>query len=344
MASKVLVTGGTGYIGSHTVVELIQKGYEVVILDNLYNSSIEVIDYIFQITGKRPAFVEIDLCDKDKLKSFFAENQDIKAIIHFAAYKAVGESVEQPLKYFHNNFLSLINLLELMSVFNIRHFVFSSSCTVYGQPTELPVTEKSQADKASSPYGYTKQVGERIIADTLFAQKHLNAISLRYFNPIGAHESGLLGELPSGTPNNLMPFITQTAIGMQKNLKVFGYQYDTPDGTCIRDYIHVVDLAQAHIVAMERLLKGENENNWEYFNLGTGRGVSVLEVIQSFEKVSGLKLNYQLEGPRPGDVIKIYADTTLANQKLGWQAQKTLDDMTLSAWQWEQSYRTRLKN
>jgi UDP-glucose 4-epimerase len=343
MSTKVLVTGGTGFIGSHTVVELLQKEYEVVIIDNLYNSDKKILANIQQITGKTPQFIELDLLDEQGLDLFFQQNSDIQAVIHFAAFKAVGESVRLPLKYYKNNLDSLIHILEMMLKYQIPNLVFSSSCTVYGQPDSLPVTEQSPIKKAESPYGNTKQIGEEIIADTVNAYPQLQAISLRYFNPIGAHESGLLGELPQGVPNNLLPYITQTAIGLRECLKVYGGDYDTLDGTCIRDYIHVSDLAKAHVIATERLIQQKNQENLEYYNLGTGKGNSVLEVIQSFEKMTQQKLNYEIVNRRPGDVVKIYADTTFANETLGWQTEKNLDDMTLSAWQWEMNYQKNQK-
>jgi len=281
------------------------------------------------------------LCDTKKTKEFFKKHSDIKAVIHFAAFKAVGESVLMPLKYYHNNLVSLVNLLQAMQENNISNLVFSSSCTVYGQPDELPVTEQSPIKEANSPYGYTKQVSEQIIHDTTSANKYFKAIALRYFNPIGAHESALIGELPLGVPNNLIPFITQTAIGVRKQLSVFGDDYNTSDGTCIRDYIHVVDLAKAHVFAIKRLLQ-DNKQDYEYFNIGTGRGNSVLEVINTFEKVSGQKLNYKITNRREGDVEQVYADTKYANSELGWKAEKTLDDALLSAWNWEKYYRKNL--
>ncbi len=331
---SVLVTGGTGYIGSHTVVELMQKGFDVVVVDNLSNSFPEVLDAVAKITGKRPDFVELDLADPDAANCFFEAYQGIDTVIHFAAYKAVGESVEKPLMYYRNNLFSLINLLENMTKFGIRNLVFSSSCTVYGQPDELPVSEKSPVKGAWSPYGNTKQISEEIIADVCKVSS-LNCISLRYFNPIGAHESALIGEYPIGVPGNLVPFITQTAIGKREYLSVFGNDYPTPDGTAIRDYIHVVDLAQAHVVAIQRMHSDKAQNQYEFFNLGTGQGYSVLEVIRSFEKMSGVKLKYKIVGRRAGDIEKVWADTTLANQQLGWKASRNLDDMTLSAWKWE---------
>ena len=344
MPSKILVTGGTGYIGSHTVVELQNNGFEVVIIDNLSNSNINVLDRIQKITGQRPIFENFDLCDAKKTNFFLKKHNDIKAVIHFAAFKAVGESVLNPLKYYHNNLVSLVNLLQAMNENNISNFVFSSSCTVYGQADELPVTEQSPIKKANSPYGYTKQVSEQIIRDVASANKFFKAIALRYFNPIGAHESALIGELPLGVPNNLVPFITQTAIGLREQLSVFGDNYNTPDGTCIRDYIHVVDLAKSHVTSIQRLLQNDNIKNFEFFNIGTGRGNSVLEVIHVFEKVTGQKLNYKITNRREGDVEQVYADTKYANSELGWKAEKTLDDALLSAWNWEKYYRKNLYN
>lgn len=339
MNSLILVTGGTGYIGSHTVVELIESGFDVVIIDNLSNSSIEVLDQIEKITGKRPLFEKLDLCDKASLDQFFARYISIEAIIHFAASKAVGESVEKPLLYYRNNLLSLMNLLECMIAFGIKHLVFSSSCTIYGQPDQLPVTENSPVKPALSPYGNTKQISEEIIRDTISSNVPIRAISLRYFNPIGAHPSGLIGELPLGLPNNLVPFITQTAAGIRKELLVFGNDYSTPDGTAIRDYINVVDLSKAHLVAIQRLLNLRQKAPYEIFNLGTGRGYSVLEIIKTFEKVAGVKINYRITGRRPGDIEKVWADTSLANHELGWKAEKTLEETLASAWKWEQYYR-----
>jgi len=331
---KILVTGGTGYIGAHTVVELQQNGYDVVIIDNLSNSYPEVIQSIQKITGILPAFEKIEMCDKAQLGDFFKRNRDIDGVIHFAAFKAVGESTLFPLKYYHNNLFSLVNLLSSMQDNKIKSLVFSSSCTVYGQPDRLPVDENSPVQTASSPYGETKQISEKIISSQI-AVSDLNAILLRYFNPIGAHESALIGEFPIGIPSNLVPFITQTAIGKRECLNVFGNDYDTPDGTCIRDYIYVVDLAKAHVKALNRLLGQQQENKCEIFNLGTGRGNSVMEAIKSFELVSGKKLNYKIAPRRDGDVAKIWADCTLANEKLGWIAEKNLDEMMLSAWNWE---------
>ncbi|MCD6346698.1 MAG: UDP-glucose 4-epimerase GalE [Bacteroidales bacterium] len=339
MKDLILVTGGTGYIGSHTCVELIEKGYEVVIIDNLSNSSIEVLDGIEQITGTKPAFEQFDLCDADKVKTFFHKYTGLKAIIHFAAFKAVGESVEQPLKYYQNNLISLMNLLNNMDEFGVKNLVFSSSCTVYGQPDELPVTENAPIKTAESPYGNTKQISEEIIRDTMNVKPTLNSIALRYFNPIGAHPSALIGELPRGVPNNLVPFVTQTAAGLRKELKVFGNNYNTPDGSAVRDYINVVDLAQAHVVAINRLLKNNNNNNFEFFNLGTGTGSSVLEVVNAFEKVTGIKLNYKIVARRSGDIEKVWADTSVANNELGWKAQRSLEETLLSAWNWEKHLR-----
>ena len=331
---KILVTGGTGYIGSHTVVELQQSGYEVVIVDNLSNSYKSVVDNIEKITGIRPGFEEFDLTDEAKTFEFFQKHPDIKGVIHFAAFKAVGESVQFPLKYYHNNLQSLINLLKGMNESKVENIVFSSSCTVYGQPDELPVTEQAPIKKAWSPYGHTKQISEEIIENTSKIYP-VNAILLRYFNPIGAHKSSLIGELPLGVPNNLVPFITQTAIGIREQLSVFGNDYSTHDGTAIRDYIHVVDLAKAHVVAIDRMVNNNNKKKVEIFNLGTGNGFSVLDVIKSFEKVSGEKLNYKIVDRRSGDVEKVWADTKFANDELGWKAEKTLDDMMLGAWDWE---------
>ncbi len=333
---KILVTGGTGFIGSHTVVELQQEGYQVVIVDNLSNSYESVVDNIAKITGIKPGFEQLDLRDGEKTLDFFSRNSDLDGVIHFAALKSVGESVEKPLEYYHNNILSLINLLKAMREYAVGNLVFSSSCTVYGQPDELPVTEKAPIKKAWSPYGHTKQISEEIIETNCLAEKS-PAILLRYFNPIGAHESAFIGELPMGMPNNLVPFITQTAIGKRGYLSVFGNDYDTPDGTAIRDYIHVVDLAKAHVIAIDRLITGKNKSKTEVFNLGTGKGNSVMEVIKSFEKVTGLQLNYRITDRRPGDIEKVWADTTLANRELGWKAEKTLDEMMRSAWNWEQA-------
>lgn len=334
---KVLVTGGTGYIGSHTVVELQKKGFDVIIVDALFNSSIGVLDSIEKISGIRPEFESFDLADNKLTDDFFARHGDIAGIIHFAAHKAVGESVEQPIKYYRNNLDSLMNILEAMSKYNVPNLVFSSSCTVYGQPDaeHLPVSENAPIKKAESPYGNTKQIAEEIISESIAAYKGLNAIALRYFNPVGAHDSALLGELPLGVPNNLMPYITQTGAGIRECLKVFGNDYPTPDGTPIRDYIHIMDLAKAHVIAVERMLNNRMKKTFEIFNLGTGTGYSVLEVIRSFEKVSGVKLNYQIVGRRAGDIEKVWADPTFSNNELGWKAERNLDEMTLSAWKWQ---------
>lgn len=331
---KILVTGGTGFIGSHTCVELLEKGYDVVIVDNLSNSTASVVDRIAEITGKRPEFHEFDLTDKDKTNVFFASHPDLDGIIHFAACKAVGESMTSPLIYYRNNIESLLNILQGMKDQGIANLVFSSSCTVYGQPDVLPVKESSPIKEAWSPYGNTKQMSEQIIRFSMAAYE-LKTIALRYFNPIGAHETALIGELPLGVPNNLVPYITQTAIGLRKVLNVFGNDYDTSDGTAIRDYIHVVDLAKAHIVAVDRMIKGSGKTDFEIFNIGTGNGFSVLEVIHSFEKVSGQRLNYQMVERRAGDIEKVWADTSYANDELGWKAEKSLDEMMLSAWKWE---------
>jgi UDP-glucose 4-epimerase len=340
MKHLVLVTGGTGYIGSHTVIELIEEGYDVVIVDDLSNSTVDVLDGIEKITGKKPAFERFDLCQRTRVKKFLRSYPGIQALIHFAAHKAVGESVEKPVKYYRNNLDSLMNLLEGMAEFRIPYMVFSSSCTVYGQPETLPVTEAAPVKKPGSPYGNTKKISEEIIRDFLVASPGHACISLRYFNPIGAHPSAHIGELPLGVPDNLVPFITQTAIGIRKELQVFGRDYNTPDGTAIRDYLHVVDLSRAHVASIRRLLEKKNKNVFEIFNLGTGRGYSVLEVIQSFERVSGIKLNYRFVARRPGDIEKVWADTTLANKELGWKAGKSLDEAMQSAWNWEKHYRS----
>lgn len=333
---KVLVTGGTGYIGSHTTVELIKEGFDVVIIDDLSNSELSVLDKIEKITAVKVQFEQFNLCDKDRLASFFKKHNDIDAVIHFAAFKAVGESVDKPISYYRNNLVSLLNLLELMDESNTKHIVFSSSCTVYGQPDKLPVTEQASLKSAESPYGNTKKIGEEIILDSCKANRNMNAIALRYFNPVGAHRSALIGELPKGVPNNLLPFITQTGAGIHKELKIFGNDYNTPDGTAIRDYIHVVDLAKAHICAMRRLTKNENTSNYEVFNVGTGNGFSVLDMVKTFEKVSGQQLNYKIVDRRSGDIENIYANTDLANHELNWKAQNTIEDMVSSAWKWQQ--------
>lgn len=337
MATRILVTGGTGYIGSHTTVELQQAGYEVVIVDNLSNSNIKVLDGIEAITGIRPAFEEVDCTDKPALKEVFEKYPGIKAIINFAASKAVGESVQKPLLYYRNNLDTLINLLELMPEFGVEGFVFSSSCTVYGQPEVLPVTEDTPRQTATSPYGNTKKICEDIITDAVHADAPYKAILLRYFNPIGAHPSAKIGELPLGVPQNLIPFVTQTAAGIREQLSVFGDDYNTPDGSCIRDYINVVDLAKAHVVAVERMLMGKSLENVEVFNVGTGRGLSVLEIVETFQKVTGVKLNYKIVGRREGDIEQVWADPTKANQVLGWKAEASVEETLLSAWRWQES-------
>jgi len=334
---KVLVTGGLGFIGSHTVVELQNEGYEVVIIDDLSNSSISVLEGIAAITGKTPIFERLDLKEKDKVSRFFNQHKDIVGVIHFAASKAVGESVHKPLLYYENNINTLIYVLKSVVNLETSNFIFSSSCTVYGQADELPILESAPVKTAESPYGNTKQIGEEIIADTSKVYSNFNAISLRYFNPIGAHESVKIGELPLGIPQNLVPFITQTAAGLRDELSVFGDDYPTPDGTCIRDYIHVVDLAKAHVVALQRLLNQSNKANYEVFNIGTGKGSSVMEVIKSFEKVSGQKLNYKIAPRRSGDVVQAFADTSKSNIELGWKAKLSLDDALLSAWNWQKT-------
>jgi len=334
---KVLVTGGLGYIGSHTVVALQEAGFEVLVIDDLSNAQPEVVERIEKITGIRPHFEQIDLREKNAVTDFFNRNE-IDGIIHFAASKAVGESVENPLLYYENNLNTLIYLLQECDAHSINNFIFSSSCTVYGEPDNLPITENAPVKLALSPYGNTKQIGEEIIFDTC-AASNLQSISLRYFNPIGAHESAEIGELPKGTPQNLVPFITQTAAGLREELSIFGDDYPTRDGSCIRDYIHVVDLANAHVVALQRLFTEENLLNYEVFNLGTGKGISVLEVVKSFEKVIGKKLNYKIVDRRAGDVVSVYADTTKANEILGWKTQRTMEEALASAWKWEQKLR-----
>lgn len=330
----IVVTGGLGFIGSHTVVELQNEGFEVIVIDNLSNSSIEVLSGIEKITGKKPIFEQIDLRDKIAVENFFTKYNNIQGVIHFAASKAVGESVENPLMYYENNINSLVYLLQELAKKEQGHFIFSSSCTVYGQAKNMPITEDAPVQQAMSPYGNTKQIGEEIIIDTAKVT-NINSILLRYFNPIGAHATAEIGELPLGIPQNLVPFITQTAIGLREKLLVFGGDYPTPDGTAIRDYIHVVDLAKAHVVALQRLLNRKNLDNVEIFNLGTGKGSSVLEVITAFEKVSQQKLNYQIVGRREGDITEAYANTDKANIVLGWKAQSTLEESLASAWKWE---------
>lgn len=335
MAYKIVVTGGLGFIGSHVVVELQNEGFDVVIIDNLLNSSEDVLNGITAITGTQPLFEKLDLRDKALVIDFFTRHHDVMGVIHFAASKAVGESVNLPLLYYENNLNSLIYILQELHKKERSNFIFSSSCTVYGQADSLPITESAQIKEAESPYGNTKQIGEEIIRDTCKVSENLKAVALRYFNPIGAHESVKIGELPIGIPQNLVPFITQTAIGLREQLSVFGDDYPTPDGTCIRDYIHVVDLAKAHVAALKRLIDGDNSDNFEVFNIGTGKGSSVLEVISAFEEVSDIKLNYKIMDRREGDVIAAYADVTKANTVLGWEAKLSLKDALASAWKWE---------
>ncbi len=341
--AKILVTGGTGYIGSHTVVELQKVGFDVIIVDNLSNSSIDVLNGIEKITGIRPAFENIDCVDYVSMDRMFEKYKGIDAIIHFAASKAVGESVEKPLLYYRNNLVSLINLLQLMPTHKVKNFVFSSSCTVYGQPDVLPVTESAPIKPALSPYGNTKQISEEIIRDTIHANPCYQSTILRYFNPIGAHPSGEIGELPSGVPNNLLPFVTQTARGLRKQLLVFGDDYNTPDGSCVRDYINVVDLAKAHVIAVQRMLNKRAKSHVETFNLGTGRGLSVLEIIKTFEKVNGVSIPYKIVDRREGDIEKVWADPSYANNELGWTATETVEDTLRSAWVWEQKLVDRAK-
>ncbi len=336
---KILLTGGLGFIGSHTAVELQQAGFQVVIVDNCSNSSEKVLSGIEAITGIAPIFEKFDLRDREKVRSFFGKYPDISGVIHFAASKAVGESVQEPLLYYENNLATLVYLLQELEKKEKASFIFSSSCTVYGQADKMPITEDAPVKPAESPYGNTKQIGEEILRDTCRVRPNLHVTSLRYFNPIGAHPSAQIGELPLGVPQNLVPFITQTGIGIREQLSVFGNDYPTPDGTCIRDYIHVVDLARAHVVALQRLVEGRNEKNYEVFNIGTGKGSSVLEVIESFERISGTPLNYKVVGRREGDVITAFADTSKANEVLGWKAQSSLDEAMRSAWAWEQAIR-----
>lgn len=336
MKQTILVTGGTGFIGSHTVVELIEAGYDVVIVDNLSNSNIKVLDGIEKITGVRPAFEQIDLRDKAPTEGVFVKYPAIEGIIHFAASKAVGESVQKPLLYYRNNIVSLVNLLELMPKYNVSGIIFSSSCTVYGQPKpeNLPVKEDAPHQKATSPYGNTKEINEQIIYDYIHSGAPIKSIILRYFNPIGAHPTALIGELPNGVPANLIPYVTQTAIGIRKQLTIFGNDYDTPDGTCIRDYIYVIDLAKAHVAAMKRVLDKAGDKI-EYFNIGTGHGNSTLEIVTTFEKATGVKLNWKYGPRREGDIEKIWGDCSLANKVLGWKAEASLDDVLRSAWKWQ---------
>ncbi|WEK18706.1 MAG: UDP-glucose 4-epimerase GalE [Candidatus Pedobacter colombiensis] len=331
--SKILVTGGTGFIGSHTVVELHNAGYEVIIVDDFSNSNPKILQQIEAITGSRPEFVQLDLCDEPKVKDFVLQHSDITGVIHFAAFKAVGESVQQPLKYYRNNFYSLINLI---NAFNSKiNLVFSSSCTVYGQPDVLPVTEDAPTKKAESPYGNTKQIAEEILQETCAVTPQLKVTSLRYFNPVGAHHSALIGELPIGVPQNLVPFITQSAIGKRGPITVYGNDYDTPDGSAIRDYIHVVDLAKAHVAAIKRLESNKAKTNYEVFNLGTGKGSSVLQIIDAFESSTGVKLNYAIGPRREGDIEKVWGDVTKSTRDLGWKAELDLNEMMSSAWKWE---------
>jgi len=335
MKTKILVTGGTGYIGSHTTVELQNANYEVIIVDNLSNSNAGVIDGIERITGIRPAFEKVDCTDMEGMRKVFEKHSDIQGIIHFAASKAVGESVQKPLMYYRNNIVSLLNLLELMPVFEIKGLVFSSSCTVYGQPDKLPVNEQAPIKPAMSPYGNTKQINEEIIRDAIHAGASYKSVILRYFNPIGAHPTAEIGELPIGVPQNLVPFITQAAAGIRKELSVFGNDYNTPDGSCIRDYINVVDLSRAHVIAMNRLLNDSFCAPVEYYNLGTGNGLSVLELISLFEKATGVKVPHKIVGRREGDIEQIWADPGYANEVLGWQAVETIEDTLRSAWRWQ---------
>ena len=339
--AKILVTGGMGYIGSHTVVELMQQGYEVVIVDNLSNSNIDVLDGITKIVGKQPAFENVDCTDYTNMERVFMSHKDIVGVIHFAASKAVGESVEKPLMYYRNNIVSLVTLLELMQAHGVKNIVFSSSCTVYGQPDKehLPVSETAPIQKALSPYGNTKQINEEIICDSAHANTELRAIILRYFNPIGAHPSALIGELPNGVPNNLLPFVTQTAAGLRKQLRIFGNDYNTPDGSCIRDYIYVVDLAKAHVKAIDRMLSDVKQDQVEVFNLGTGRGLSVLEIVNDFMRVTGVKIPYEIVGRREGDIEQVWAEPKKANTILGWKADTPVDDVLMSAWKWEKHIR-----
>ena len=341
MKETILVTGGTGFIGSHTTVELQNAGYEVVIVDNLSNSQANVIDGIEKITGKRPAFEQVDLRDMEATEAVFKKYPAISGIIHFAASKAVGESVEKPLMYYRNNILSLVNLLELMPRYGVKGIIFSSSCTVYGQPDQLPATEETPIKKAESPYGNTKQINEEIIQDTVRSGSPIKSIILRYFNPIGSHPSAIIGEMPNGVPQNLIPYLTQTAIGIREKLSVFGDDYNTPDGSCIRDYIYVVDLAKAHVCAMTRIMEDKTDEPVEIYNIGTGRGTSVLELINAFEKATGVKLNYQIVGRRAGDIEKVWGNVDKANRVLGWKADTPLEDVLATAWKWQLALRER---
>jgi len=334
----ILLTGGTGYIGSHTAIEILNQGkYDVISIDNQLNSSIETLDRIEAITGKRLKNYSIDVCDLKAVEDVFETHKDIVGVIHFAALKAVGESVAQPLRYYHNNFVSLTNMLQCCEKYEVNNFIFSSSCTVYGDISDIPVTEKTPTSEATSPYGCTKLYGERIIQDFIHASPQVKAIALRYFNPVGAHDSGMNGEDPINRPNNLIPVITQSASGILPKITVFGGDYDTRDGSCIRDYIHVVDIANAHIKAMNYLLENKNQDRYERFNLGSGQGISVLEAIQAFEKVTGVSVNYEIGDRRPGDVVKIYSDSSLAKERLGWEPKYGIEEMMASAWKWQEN-------
>ncbi len=335
---RVLVTGGAGYIGSHTTVELINAGYEVVVVDNFSNSDASSLEGIYRITGVKPEFIEADCCDREAMRRLF-ESHDFDSVIHFAAFKAVGESVAEPLKYYRNNMLSFINIIELMGEYGRKNILFSSSATVYGDADELPVTELTPRKPATSPYGNTKQMAEDILRDSVAANPALHGIALRYFNPIGAHPSAHIGELPRGVPNNLVPYITQTAAGIRERLSIFGDDYPTPDGSCLRDYIDIVDLARAHVVAINRMVEGRSKSSYEVFNVGTGRPVSVFELVKGFEKSNNLKLNYKVAARRAGDVTAVWADTRLANEELGWRAERELEDTLRSAWAWERNVR-----
>lgn len=340
---KIIITGGCGFIGSHTTVSLLEEGFEVVIIDNLSNSNQIILDGIKSITNQEPIFEKVDLSDYKTTKKVFAKHKDAKAVIHFAAHKAVQESVKKPLKYYQNNLFSLVNVLLVQEKLKINKFIFSSSATVYGETEKLPITEDNQTQRPFSPYGNTKKIAEEIIEDVVLTNKEFKSISLRYFNPIGAHKSGLIGELPTGTPNNLMPYITQTAVGIREKLTVFGNDYPTKDGTPIRDYIHVMDLADAHLKALLRLLKNEQTESLEFYNLGTGKGYSVLEIIETFKKINDVNLKYEISKRRPGDVPKLFASNVKAKTKLNWQPQKSLEQMVSSSWKWEQYIREKLK-
>jgi UDP-glucose 4-epimerase len=341
MKGKILVTGGTGFIGSHTTVELQNAGYEVIIIDNLSNSNIDVLDGIEHITGVRPTFLEGDCCDMATMRQLFVNNPGIEGVIDFAASKAVGESIFKPILYYRNNLNILLNILDLMPEFNVKGIVFSSSCTVYGEPDVNPITEDAPIKKATSPYGATKQISEDIISDVVRSGSPIKAILLRYFNPIGAHPSGEIGELPNGTPQNLIPYLTQTAIGIRKELSIFGDDYDTPDGSCIRDFINVVDLAKAHVKALDRMIENKSDNKLEIFNIGTGKGLSVIELLNAFEKATGVKVPHKIVGRREGDIVKIWADPKRANNILGWKAETSIEDTMRSAWNWQKKLRER---